>query len=341
MRVYFSLAILIPLYSCQNDSTTEELIPEKEEAYNFVIPEGFPTPEFPSDYEITSSKVELGKKLFFDPALSKDSTVSCSSCHHPQYAFSDTVRFSIGVNDSLGQRNAPPLFNLLWHESFMRDGGVPTVARQVLSPLQDEREMHSAMEEVIHRLNRSPVYQPLFEEAFGDTVNAFTLTRALEAFELTLISANSPFDRYYYRKEEYAISSSAKRGWELFQSSKLNCVSCHSGPNFTNEKYECNGLYLEYQDEARARITHEDADFGRFKVPSLRNLVFTAPYFHDGSARTLDEVINHYQKGGAEHPNQSNLVKGFELKEQEREDLKAFLISLSDSTFVNDATFRP
>lgn len=341
-QFFLFVSILLVVSSCQEGSEQEvaATVP-KEESYEFLIPTGFPQPDYPADYVITESKIALGKRLFFDPILSRDSSISCASCHHPQAAFSDTLQFSVGVDDSIGLRNTPPLFNLLWGKSFMRDGGVPTVARQVLSPIQDEREMHHSMANVFERLNKSSIYRPLFEEAFGDTVNAFTLTRALESYEFTLISGNSPFDRYQYYHEEEAISASAKRGWTLFQSERLNCIACHSGTNFTNEAYECNGLYSDYTDEARARITHQDSDFGRFKVPSLRNLVFTAPYFHDGSASNLNEVIDHYQKGGASHSNQSTMIQGFALSQSEREDLKAFLYSLSDSTFVQDATFRP
>jgi cytochrome c peroxidase len=331
------LFLLVFIPACaQISDETQQSNEVKTTPYELEIPVGFAEPVLAEDNPLNQEKIALGQKLFFDPLLSKDSSISCASCHFTHKAFSDTVRFSIGVDDSLGIRNAPPLFNLAWNDAYMRDGGVPTLAMQVISPIQDEREMHNTVMDVIDRLNVHPEYPQLFQTAFNDSITPFTLTRAIEAFEWTLISGNAPFDRFEYQQEEKALSTSAQRGWELFKSDRLNCIQCHSEFNFTNNTYQCNGLYENYEDVGRARITHDSTDIGKFKVPSLRNLGFTAPYFHDGSAADLNEVIDHYAAGGKKHFNQSELIGGFELNEQERFDLIEFLCSLNDSSFVSN-----
>ena len=170
---------------------------------------------------------------------------------------------------------------------------------------------------------------------FGaDKITTFELTRAISAYERTLISGNSPFDRFYYQGNEHALNDEELLGWELFQSERLNCTACHSGFNFTNESYQCNGLYTDYPDNGRLRITHDSSDLALFKVPSLRNVALTAPYMHDGSLNTLEEVLDHYAAGGQHHPNQSQHVHGFELKPEEKQAVLSFLRALTDSSFV-------
>ena len=308
--------------------------------YVLSIPKGFPQPFIPEDNPLTQGKVALGKKLFFEPILSRDSSISCASCHFPELAFSDTAAVSTGVAGRKGFRNAPSLTNVAYGKSFFKDGGVPTLEIQILTPLEGHDEMDLNILEAAERLNKNPAYKKLFQEVFDRVPDAFGITRAIAAFERTLISGHSRFDRYYYHGEE-VLSASEKRGWLLFNSETLQCATCHAGFNFTNEQFENNGLYEVYADEGRRRITLDSADAGKFKVPTLRNSAVTGPYMHDGSFSSLEEVIEHYSRGGKGHGNQSELIKGFSLTEVEKQDLLAFLKALTDATFLANTDFRP
>lgn len=313
--------------SCQQKE--ERVIPVNN-PYPLKIPKGFPEPNISSDNPLTVESVALGKKLFFDPILSSDNSIACASCHHPQKAFSDTVQFSQGVAGRLGKRNAPPLMNLVYNETFLRDGGARTLPLQVLVPLTDHAEMNLSLKEAVKRLKNQPEYVEMTQKAYNREINGFTITRALAAFQQTLISGNSPYDEYHFEGKKEALSSAQIRGLKLFQSEKTNCTKCHSGFNFTSNTYENNGLYAHFKDEGRFLITRDSTDIAKFKVPSLRNVALTAPYMHDGSLNTLEEVIQHYESGGKSHKHQSPHIRGFELTEQEREDLKVFLESLTD-----------
>ena len=246
------------------------------------------------------------------------------------------------MNNAEGFRNAPPLFNLGWHESFSKDGGTPTLEIQLEVPLTDPVEMGQTIRTSLEKLNAHPSYPDRFYRAYGSRrVTGYTLTRALAAFERSLISLNSPYDRYQFYGERDALGAEALRGLELFYSERLQCGSCHSGFNFRKEGWENNGLYPFYADSGRARITLDPADAGRFKVPSLRNVALTAPYMHDGGLGSLEEVIDHYARGGIGHRNQSPLVSGFSLSEAEKADLIAFLESLTDESFLRNPDYGP
>lgn len=317
------------------------LAQEINPAFEPEIPPGVPAMPPPADDFLNQAKIDLGRRLFFDPILSADSTISCGSCHIQELAFADDERFSTGLNGRKGFRNAPALFNLAWHESFNKDGGTPTLETQVEVPLTDTIEMGQSIRESLDKLNAHPQYPELFYRAYGSrTVTGFTLTRALGAFERSLISLNSPYDRYQYYGERNALSEAQLRGLELFNSAELNCVQCHSGFNFRKEGWENNGLYAFYADSGRARVTFNPDDAGKFKVMSLRNVALTAPYMHDGSLATLEEVIDHYAGGGVRHRNQSPLVDGFQISDAEKADLIAFLESLTDQSFLVNPDYR-
>lgn len=303
------------------------------------LPAGFPEMPVPPENLLTEKRVALGRKLFYDPILSVDSSVSCGSCHFQELAFTDGKALSEGVQQRTGLRNAPPLFNLAWHGSFFRDGGVPTLEQQILVPIEDVNEMDFTVKGAVDRLNRHADYPQLFHEAYGREPDPFGLTRAIAAFERTMVSGNSPYDRFAFLNDEYALSEQQIAGMRLFNSQRLKCASCHSGFNLTNDKFENNGLYLTYADSGRARITLRAEDRGFFKVPSLRNIARTAPYMHDGSLNNLQEVLLHYESGGAQHVNQSDLVSGFSLSASEREAVIDFLHALTDSTFIRDVKF--
>ncbi len=313
-----------------------------ETPYELKIPAGFPKPGIPYNNRLTVERVKLGKMLFFDKILSSDKSISCASCHIPANSFSDTVQFSRGVHDSLGVRNTMPLINLAWSRSFFWDGGVPSLELQVLKPLTSHNEMNLSLPEAVERLKKNAAYRNLFMEAYGSPPDAGTLFKALASYERTLVSGNSKFDRYFYQKDSSAFNASERRGYRIFfdDEYKMHCAACHSGVNFTNDSYQNNGLYMEYQDQGRYLITAQESDKGKFKVPTLRNIALTAPYMHDGSMKTLYEVVEHYNLGNKEkpHPNKSPHVHvhggSFLLTETEKTDLVNFLKTLTDEEFI-------
>ena len=302
-----------------------------DQPVSIAIPH-FPEMPVPENRPITKKRIALGKKLFNDPILSKNQDISCASCHLSAKAFTDGRNVSTGTEGRQTLRNSPTLFNLAWQPYLFMDGGNPTLESQVFGPIEEHTEMDNPFTEAMARVAASAEYQRLFKEAFGDDVNPFTLTTALSTFERSLVSYNSPFDQFYYYGDSSALSPSAQCGLQLFTSEALACESCHSFPLTTNFSFENIGLKMHYQtDSGRARVTQVAADHGKFKVPTLRNITLTAPYMHDGSVETLPEVIDHFAAGGVAHPNQSNQVKGFTITPQQKEDLLAFLASLTDT----------
>lgn len=288
---------------------------------------------FPEDNPLTAEKIAFGKRLFFDKRLSGNNELSCATCHRPEKAFTDGLPKSTGINGAIAMRNAPSLFNAAYFKSYMYDGEVKTLEQQVLVPVQDHLEMGSSMKEVLQKLSEDPSYRQLAKQVFNRKLDAYVITRALSAYERTLISRNSRFDRYR-KGEKNALNRNERAGWKLF-SEKLYCIKCHSGPDFTNYKVLCNGLYTDYgTDQGRYRINGLEQEKGTFKVPGLRNVSLTAPYMHDGSIRTLREVILHYSKGGEAHPNKSGLIQPFQLTDLEINQLEAFLKTLIDTSAV-------
>jgi len=300
--------------------------------YNLEIPEGFPEINYPNDNLPNHERIALGKRLFFDPILSRDSTISCSSCHKQEYAFADNKIVSPGIEDRLGNRNSMSLSNVAYYDFFLREGGVPTLEMQVLAPIQDHNEMDFNIIPVAARMKLDSSYVTQSLKAYNREPDAFVITRAISAFERTLISGNSNYD-------QNRMTASERDGKALFFSDSLACSSCHGTFLFTNQGIENNGLYANYADSGRYRLTHLQEDIGKFKVPTLRNIELTAPYMHDGSIESLEEVISHYEVGGKGHFNQSPLIKGFNLTSNERDNLIAFLYSLSDEDFTQNTYF--
>jgi cytochrome c peroxidase len=300
----------------------------------------------PADNPLTVTKVALGKKLFYDPLLSRDYTVSCASCHHPDKAFSDPRPISLGIEDRPGTRNAPGLMNLMFGKSFFWDGGKKTLEDQALIPIMANFEMDNTVEEVIRRINTDTVYQRMFWEAFGREPDADGLAKALSSFERILITFNTRFDEYITRRNPNLLTPSETRGLQLFNSETADCFHCHVSPQvFTDESFRDNGLAFLNNDIGREAITGNPDDRLKFKVSTLRNLVFTAPYMHDGRFNTLEEVIDHYISGGVNRSTQSPFVPPEAganlLSEQEKLDLKNFLLTLTDSSFNNNPEFMP
>lgn len=305
-----------------------------------AVPPGFPSPVFPTGNELSPARWILGKKLFYDPVLSRDSTLSCASCHGAAHAFSDTVRFSPGVAGLPGVRNAPSLANIGYHPYFTREGGVPTLEMQVLVPIQEHNEFDYNILLIAERLARDTAYVRMSREAYDRDPDAFVITRSIACFERTLVSGQSRYDEYAFQGKTQALSSTEKQGLELFNSPRTSCSECHTGFNFSNYAFENNGLYADYPDPGRYRLTELESDRARFKVPSLRNVALTAPYMHDGSLPTLETVVDHYNSGGQPHPNKSNLVRPLGLSTTEKAALVAFLRCLTDEPFVNNPKFR-
>jgi cytochrome c peroxidase len=308
--------------------------------YDLKIPVGFPEPIIPEDNSLTEARVELGKRLFYDKSLSINGKIACSSCHIVDYAFADTVALSKGVNQNKTLRNSTQLANVGYQKKLFSEGGVASLELQVLAPSNEESEMNKSLATVAKELCKKIDYIKLFEQAYQSKPNAKYISYAIASFERTLISGNSRFDQYYYQGKETALTDSEINGYKIFSSDSVNCISCHSGFLFSDQKFYNIGLYKTDVDEGRARLTFDREDLGKFKTPSLRNIQLTAPYMHDGSMKTIEEVIEHYILGGKDNPNKFSSIKPVNLSKSKKTDLINFLYSLTDNSFVNDESFK-
>jgi len=347
------------------------------EPFSWSIPTWLPPPITPADNPMSAEKIELGRRLFYDKRLSQDGSISCATCHEQTRAFTDgrTVGLSFdgvhGVRNSMGLANIGYMPALTWSNPHLT-----SLETQALLPIFGENpvEMGMAGQEAVlfERLRREPLYPDLFQRAFPEMngeINLATLTRALAAFQRTLVSATSPYDRYKYERQPGPLSPEAKRGEQLFFDHRLECYHCHTGFNFTDNMrhsrsafaelgYHNTGLYnvggsgsYPRSSPGLSEFTGAPEDNGKFRTPSLRNVAVTGPYMHDGSINTLAEVIAHYEAGGRtihsgsnagrgrDNPNRNPLVVGFKLTQQERRDLLAFLESLTDDEFLRDPRF--
>lgn len=320
-----AVALSSLLVSCR-DSDDQFLFSE--------APRGFPLMVIPLDNALTEERIALGRKLFYDPILSRDSTVSCGSCHRQEFAFALDKPVAMGVDGRSGFRNVPTLGNIGWHPYLMREGGVPTLEQQVAVPVQEMHEFAFSFPGIVARLAADPEYVELCRKAYGRDPDAFCVSRALAAFQRIMITGDSDWDRYFLQGRPGVMSKEALRGWRIFKD--LGCGSCHSGFDFTDYGFHNIGLYANYPDPGRFLLTGDTADMGKFKTPSLRNILHTSPYMHDGSLATIDEVIDHFARGGHDHPNRSQWIEPFQIGPSDRAALKAFLASLSDPTFMED-----
>lgn len=322
------------MMSCQD--SIDDLHPGKPLLY---VPSGFPDPPMPVDNQFTEARWKLGKKLFFDPILSSDLSVSCASCHKPELAFTDGKRVSEGVALRPGTRNAPSLANVAYHPYYTREGGVPTLEMQILVPIQEHAEFDFNILLVADRLKQDSAYVQESRIAYGRDPDPYVITRAIACFERTLISGESRYDEYV-RGNRFALQEEELRGMRLFFSDRLACSKCHGGFNFTDYSFQNNGLYEHYEDPGRLRLTNQESDRALFKVPSLRNVAVTSPYMHDGSVDHLESVVAHYSEGGKGHVHQSSLVHPLNLTGSEQAALVAFLETLTDEAFLSSPNFR-
>lgn len=320
--------------------------PAGTHAFTPEITQRFPQVKLPADNPLTQEGVALGRRLFHDARLSINGTQSCASCHDQAHAFADPRPFSIGAKGRVGTRNAMPLFNLAWHQAFFWDGRAPTLRQQVLIPISDAHEMNETPQRVCDKLRADAACAEAFAKAFGSPgVTPERLALALEQFLLTLVSQNSRYDRAARKLAE--LTESEKRGLQLFVTEfdpqrglrGADCFHCHGGTLFASQPFGNNGLLLKPDDVGQMAVTQNEADRGKFKVPSLRNIALTAPYMHDGRFTTLEQVVEHYSTGVRRGPTlDPNLAKhpegGLQLTAEEKADLVAFLKTLTDETFV-------
>ena len=309
-------------------------------------------PYIPSNNPQTVEGIALGRKLFYDPILSGNGTQACASCHAPTTSFSDVTPFSTGIDGIQGNRNAMPLFNMAWNwnQKFFWDGRANSLENQALGPVVNPIEMHNTWVNAMASLQADAMYPSMFEAAFGTTtIDSDLVVKAIAQFERTLISANSRFDQYLMG--QLALTPSELNGFSLFMNGNPgggDCFHCHgsaANPLWTDNDFHNNGLDATFTDNGRGAITGNPADNGKFKTPSLRNLAFTAPYMHDGRFATLDEVIDHYSSGVVLSSTIDPLMQyasqgGTQMSPSDKADLKAFLLSLSDYTYISNPDFQ-
>ena len=284
----------------------------------------------PDDNPLTAEKVALGQRLFHDSILSSDRKTACATCHDPRNAFTDRRPVSIGVFGRKGTRRVPTLVNRGYGSAFFWDGRASSLEEQVLQPIQNPRELDAALGEVLARLKSDPAYPQLFQQVFGREVNVEDLSRALASYVRTILSGDSPMDRYA-SGDPQALSAQAQEGLRLFRG-KGNCTACHLGPNFTDEQFHNTGVAwrdTKLLDSGRFAVTGKESARGAFKTPTLREVARTAPYMHDGSLATLEEVIEFYDRGGNPNPYLDPELHPLKLTPEEKLALVAFLKALS------------
>jgi len=350
------IAFAFLVIACNRDDEQAEPITLDDTPYILEYGNMPPPPALPADNSLTVQGVELGRMLFFETMLSKDGSQSCASCHRQADGFSDTTKFSIGVEGLPGKRQAMPIFNMAWHTNeFFWDGRAHLLRDQSLMPIQDPLEMNESLLNVVAKLSASQMYRDQFTRTFGsDEITPEKMSLAMEQFMLSIVSFNSKYDKWLAGEAE--LTESEERGRILFETeynpffpddSGADCQHCHGGPNFENDRYMNNGLDsdADITDIGRQEATGKPMDRGKFKVSSLRNIAVTPPYMHDGRFQTLEEVIDHYNEGIKESATVDPAIlntkdTGLLLTEQDKEDLINFLKTLTDEVFLNNEAYK-
>lgn len=340
--LWIFLIIMGTLHSCSDEY---EGIPIKEnKAYSLEKPNGFPEMTFDvTGNPITVNGVALGKKLFYEGKLSRNNTISCGFCHIQEYAFTHHGHpISHGIDDRLGIRNTPPIQNMAFLKNYTWDGVSHHLDERSLVPITTDFEMDSSIPEVVAKLNADANYKKMFKAAFGDeNITGERVLKALSQFMVTMVSANSKYDQM--KKGTATFTNEETQGYQIFQN---KCASCHSGELFTDESYRNTGMYYNTQlgDRGRYRVTLDWNDNMKFRVPSLRNVEYTAPYMHDGRFSTLEAVLNFYSDQVENQTNLDPLLKqnghiGIPMTSQDKQYIIAFLKTLSDQSFITNPKF--
>jgi len=332
-------------------------IPYQPESVTLTAPETYPELEIPGDNPLTQEGIKLGRKLFFDPIVSRDSSLSCSSCHQPDKSFTDGLATSPGVDKINGRRSAMSLLDIgFQNRGLFWDGRSPSLEIQAFLPVEDPVEMHFQWPGVVERLKRHRDYPMEFRKAFGipdvDSITKFLAVKAIAQFERTLISSGkSKYDLAITPGSGVFFSESELRGFEMFfdrsggRLPDAECFHCHNAPLMSSLDFFNNGIQSVragqvFDDNGLGDVTGNQAQNGMFKAPSLRNIVMTAPYMHDGRFSSLEQVIDHYDSGGFPSDNKNPFIRKLGLTPQQKSDLLAFLHTLTDSSFTNNASFR-
>jgi cytochrome c peroxidase len=338
----FTVGLII--VSCKKQNVSENTL----EKIEFMAPANFPEPHYDvSNYPVTNDGFYLGRKLFYDGILSRDGTISCGSCHEQGSAFTHHGHdISHGIEDRLGRRNSPPIMNLAWHKEFMWDGGVNDLDLQPIAPITAHEEMDENLGNVLNKLRSHKDYPALFKRAYGtDSITTASFLKALSQFMNMLVSANSKYDKVMRKEGNAVFSTNEQAGYHLF---KTHCAGCHKEPLFTDLSYRDNGLGISpNKDMGRFEVTLRPQDRYTFKVPSLRNVMSTAPYMHNGSIRNIDGVLEHYTRDMQTTENLDPLLRDtvtgerklISLSPMEKEQLKSFLNTLTDEEFIRNRLF--
>jgi len=284
----------------------------------------------PEDNPLTEEKVALGRRLFFDPILSRDYTLSCGSCHDPRRAFTDGLAVAVGIESRQGTRNSPALLNRAWGKAQFWDGRAASLEEQALQPIENPNEFNMTLEEILARLQNHHQYPEWFRAVFRREVNSEDLGRAIASYLRTILTGNAPMD-HYLNGDRQALSEQARAGLRLFRG-RANCTACHLGPTFTDEQFHNTGVAWRdgvFSDSGRYTITGRDEDLGAFKTPTLREIARTAPYMHDGSIATLEDVVEFYDRGGNKNPYLDGDIRTLNLTDQDKNALLSFLKALS------------
>lgn len=353
MRIVLLFIVFVILSACQNEPLDDTYgdISDDNGGQNIVfldldIPSNFPEPTYDIDNnKPTQAGFELGKKLFYDGRLSSTGVISCGFCHIQDFAFTHHTHIvSHGVNGALGTRNAPPLQNMIFMEDFNWDGSVSHLDAQPVVPITTEFEMNESITNVLTKLQDDGEYVKMFKNAFeNDTIDTHNMLKAISQFVMMMVSADSKYDKVM-RNEGSSFTEVEAQGKAVFDQ---KCATCHTGSLFTDQSYRNNGLSIDtqYNDEGRKRVTGEESDKYKFKVPSLRNIAVTFPYMHDGRFPTLRDVLDHYDSGMVQTQNldemfiQENGSLGISLSETEKDQIIAYLNTLTDDNFLLDNRF--
>ena len=318
IRSYLLTGIIITLSCLTNNNSWATSVTDAYKRPNSI--------PFPTDNPYSAEKAALGKMLFFDPRLSKNRNMTCATCHNPSFGWEDATSTSVGAKNTHLSRHTPTILNVAWGQSFFWDGRAKTLEEQAKGPIESDVEMNLPIAEAVNRLKKVKSYQAWFSKIFGSQgITGENITKAIATFERTVVSGQAPFD-LWIEGDSSAISPQAIRGFELFNG-KARCSTCHLGWNFTDNQFHDIGLNTP--DQGLMKLTNKNKDAFAFKTPSLRNISQRAPYMHNGSLRTLTEVINHYLSGGIRRTSLSPLMTPLPLTPQEVEDLTAFLHTLT------------